>query len=48
MGELTQQYALVGLDIVDLLEPAAVVDIWQKYEHGRSLWNPDKYKKMGI
>jgi hypothetical protein len=46
-GELAQECAKVGIDIVDYLEPAQVVDIWHKYEHGRSLWNPDKYKDMG-
>ncbi len=47
MGELAQQCAREGLDIGHLLESAEEVDIWQKYEHGRSLWNPDNYKALG-
>ena len=48
MGELAQEYAQVGLDITHLLEECPVVDDWQrKFEHGRSLINPDKYKEMG-
>ena len=48
MGELAQEYSKVGLDLTPLLEPMPVVDIWQsKFERGRSLINPDKYKEMG-
>ena len=48
LEELANFYAMQGYDIADLLYPAAdVVDTWRKYEHGKSLWNPEKLSELG-
>jgi len=45
--ELAQFYHDQGLDIGDIFPPAPTVDTWQKFEVGKSLWNPDTMSKLG-
>ena len=48
MTELANFYAMRGIDLGDFLfESAPVADEWQKYEHGRSLWNPKTINELG-
>ena len=47
MMELVQFYQDQGIDIGDIFKPAPVVDTWQKFEIGKSLWNPDTTNQLG-